>query len=64
MIGLCGVGGDDDENAANDKEVVDNGPPRICWEVVPCLDLSNDGRDEGDHPCQLESSISFTILWV
>lgn len=59
MVGLCGIGGDHDEDAANDKEVVDDRPPRVRREAIACLDLSNDGGDEGNYPCQLPLLVSY-----
>lgn len=53
MVGLCGVRSDHDEDAANHKEIVDDGPPCVRWKTIPCLNLSNDRGDEGNHPCQL-----------
>jgi hypothetical protein len=54
MVGLGGVGGDDDKDASNDEEVVDNGPPGICGEGALGLNLGDDGGDEGNDPRELK----------
>lgn len=61
MVGLCGIGGDNDEDAANHKEIVHDCPPCVGWKAVPRLNLSNDGRNEGNHPCQLQILVSHNL---
>lgn len=53
MVCLNGIRCYDDEDADDEEEVVDDGPPRVCRVRRTGLDLGEDGGEEGDDPSQL-----------
>ncbi len=63
LVGLDGVGSDDDEDANVEEEGEDDGPPGKLGEVVlggaSGLDLGDDTRDEANEPGKLRSMLVF-----
>lgn len=55
MVGVYGVAGDDDEDAQDEEQAVDDGPPGEGRKSVKFggLNLRDYARYEGDEPCEL-----------